>query len=87
MFRRAQWRVLAAVMVCYLFYYMGRNALGFAIPGIAREMGLDKQELGWVSAGLLWAYAAGQVLSGNMGDWLGGRRMMTLGAVLSLVIN
>ena len=45
-------------MFCYLFYYTGRQSFGFAIPGIEKELGLDKQTLGWISAAMLWAYAA-----------------------------
>jgi MFS transporter, OPA family, glycerol-3-phosphate transporter len=86
-FRRAQWRMLGAVMFCYLFYYTGRQTFGFAIPGIQQELGLSKQTLGWVSAGMLWSYAIGQLINGNLGDHLGGRRMMTAGAVVSFVLN
>ena len=86
-FRRAQWRMLGAVMACYLFYYTGRQTFGFAIPGIQQELGLSKQMLGWVSAGMLWAYAVGQMINGNFGDQIGGRRMMALGAAASFVLN
>lgn len=86
-FRSAQWRMLGAVMFCYLFYYTGRQTFGFAIPGIQQELGLSKQVLGWVSAGMLWAYAVGQMINGNLGDRFGGRRMMALGAVASFGLN
>lgn len=86
-FRRAQWRMLGAVMFCYLFYYTGRQTFGFAIPGIQQELGLSKQTLGWISAGLLWAYAIGQFINGNLGDRFGGRRMMSAGAVASFALN
>lgn len=86
-FLRARRRSLAAVMFCYLFYYTGRQTFGFAIPGIQAELGLDKQTLGWISAAMLWAYAAGQMVNGNLGDTFGGRRMMCLGAVTSFALN
>lgn len=86
-FRRTQWRMLGAVMFCYLFYYTGRQTFGFAIPGIQHELGLSKQALGWVSAGMLWAYAVGQFINGNLGDRFGGRRMMMLGAAASFALN
>ncbi len=86
-FLRARRWVMGAVMFCYLFYYTGRQTFGFAIPGIQAELGLDKQTLGWVSAAMLWAYACGQVINGNLGDKFGGRRMMCLGAVASFGIN
>lgn len=36
---------------------------------------------------LLWAYAAGQAVNGNLGDKFGGRRMMSLEAVVSCGLN
>lgn len=86
-FLRARRWSLGAVMFCYLFYYTGRQTFGFAIPGIQAELGLDKQTLGWISAAMLWAYACGQMINGNLGDKFGGRRMMLLGAVSSFVLN
>jgi OPA family glycerol-3-phosphate transporter-like MFS transporter len=86
-FRRAQWRILWATMLCYFFYYTGRQTFGFAIPGIEQELGISKAGLGWVSSAMLWCYAAGQAVNGNLGDRFGGRRMMSLGALLSCLFN
>lgn len=86
-FKHAQWRVLGAVMFCYLFYYTGRQTFGFAIPGIQKELGLSKETLGWISAAMLWSYALGQAINGNLGDRFGGRRMMALGAGASFLLN
>jgi MFS transporter, OPA family, glycerol-3-phosphate transporter len=86
-FRAAQWRMVFAVMFCYLFFYTGRQTLGFAIPGIQAEFGVNKQSLGWVSAALLWSYALGQLINGNLGDKFGGRRVATAGALLSFLMN
>ena len=86
-FRAAQWRMLLATMFCYLFYYTGRQTFGFAIPGIQDELGISKATLGWISAALLWSYALGQSINGNLGDKFGGRRLMSLGAILSCTLN
>lgn len=86
-FRSAQWRVLLATMFCYLFFYTGRQTFGFAIPGIQQELGLSKSSLGWASAMLLWSYAIGQSINGNLGDKFGGRRLMSLGAICSCGLN
>ena len=86
-FRRAQWRILWATMLCYFFYYTGRQTFGFAIPGIEQDLGIGKASLGWVSSAMLWCYAAGQAVNGNLGDRFGGRRMMSLGALLSCLFN
>ncbi|MCW2292335.1 OPA family glycerol-3-phosphate transporter-like MFS transporter [Pseudomonas sp. BIGb0408] len=86
-FRVAQWRMLLAAMFCYLFFYTGRQTFGFAIPGMQAEFGLTKETLGWISAAMLWAYAIGQAINGNLADKFGGRRIMSLGAVLSCGAN
>ncbi len=86
-FRRAQRRSMGAVMFCYLFYYTGRQTFGFAIPGIEKELGLGKDVLGWISAAMLWCYALGQAVNGSLGDGFGARRMMSLGAGLSFLLN
>ena len=86
-FLRARRLSLGAVMFCYLFYYTGRQTFGFAIPGIQEELKLDKATLGAVSTALLWSYALGQAINGNLGDRFGGRRMMCLGAFISFVLN
>lgn len=51
------------------------------------EFGLTKETLGWISAAMLWAYAIGQAINGNLADKFGGRRIMSLGAVLSCGAN
>jgi OPA family glycerol-3-phosphate transporter-like MFS transporter len=79
--------MLIATMFCYLFYYTGRQTFGFAIPCIEEELGLSKTTLGYFGTSLLWVYAIGQVVNGNLGDKYGGRWMMSLGAVLSCGFN
>ncbi len=86
-FRRVQWRMLLATMFCYLFFYTGRQTFGFAIPGIEQELGVQKDTLGWCGTALLWSYAVGQAINGNLADRFGGRRMMSLGAILSCGMN
>lgn len=86
-FQETRRGVLGAVMFCYLFYYTGRQTFGFAMAGMEAELGIPKDALGWISAALLWCYAAGQAVNGNLGDHFGGRRMMALGAVLSFALN
>jgi OPA family glycerol-3-phosphate transporter-like MFS transporter len=86
-YNSAKWRMLLATMFCYLFYYTGRQTFGFAIPGIHEEFGLSYTTLGYFGTALLWAYAIGQAINGNLGDKFGGRAMMSLGAVLSCTLN
>ena len=79
--------MLMATMFCYLFYYTGRQTFGFAIPGIQEDLGIDEPTLGWAATCLLWSYALGQAVNGNLGDKFGGRRLMSCGAVLSCFFN
>jgi sugar phosphate permease len=83
-FSQYKWRALIGVTFCYLFYYTGRQTLGFAVSGIQHDYGLSKYQIGWISATMLWCYAGGQFINGNLGDKLGGKAMMIGGAVLSL---
>lgn len=85
--RRWQWRVLIGTMACYLFYYTGRQAYGFAIPGIQLEYGIDKAVLGAISGAMLWCYAIGQFAMGAFADRFSGRRLMAAGALLSTIAN
>jgi OPA family glycerol-3-phosphate transporter-like MFS transporter len=86
-FASARVKTLVAVMFCYLFYYTGRQNFGFAIPGMAEEFGLTKTQLGWCGSAMLWSYAIGQVINGQLADRFGGRSLMTLGGLLSFVMN
>ena len=85
-FRRAQWRMLLATMFCYLFYYTGRQNWGFVVQALKEDLGLDEIQTGWIAGAMLGAYGIGQFINGNLGDKFGGRRMMSLGAVLSVVL-
>ena len=86
-FSQYKWRALIGVTFCYLFYYTGRQTLDFAVSGIQHDYGLSKYQIGWISATMLWCYAGGQFINGNLGDKLGGKAMMIGGAVLSLAAN
>ena len=80
-----QWRSLLCVMGVYLFYYTGRMVIGHAIPLMEDDLGYSSEQLGWLTFALLIAYGVGQAINGNLGDFLGGRRMMAMGALLSMV--
>ncbi|MFD1933346.1 MULTISPECIES: MFS transporter [Nonomuraea] len=86
-YARLKWRMLLAAMFCYFFFYTGRQTFGFAIPGLEEDLGLSKATLGAISGILLWSYAAGQMINGNLADKWGGRRMMAAGAILSTILN
>lgn len=85
-FRKMAWRMLLAAMFMYLFFYTGRQAFGFAIPGIEDEFGWNKSTIGAISGVALWTYAIGQVVNGNLADKFGGRRLASFGSVASTIL-
>ena len=50
------------------------------------DLGLDKIQTGWIAGAILAAYGVGQFINGNLGDKFGGRRMLSLGAIFSVVL-
>ena len=87
--RRAQWRTLFALMFCYLFFYTGRQNFGWAIPVMLDDdgLGLSASQLGTISGAMLMVYGIGQFITGNLGDKFGGRKMVTIGGLLSCALN
>lgn len=86
-FHRSQWATLLALMFCYLFYYLGRHNYGWAFPYMEAELGLTYTQLGTFSMVLLLCYGIGQFINGNLGDKFGGRKMMAIGGLSSVVFN
>lgn len=86
-FRAAQWRILFLVMFCYLFFYLGRQNFGFAAKGMQEAMGLSSTAIGMFSGALLLGYGIGQSINGNLSDIYGARRMVAIGAALSVCLN
>ena len=85
--QRWQWRTGLGLFVGYSAYYVCRSDLAIAAPLLVREFGargLNKEVLGRLaSVGVLF-YAAGKVVSGVLGDFLGGRKIFLLGMVGSV---
>ncbi len=75
-----------ATMFCYLFYYTGRQVWGFVVPDLQADLGLSNKDIGWIAGAMLGTYGIGQFVNGNLGDKYGGRRMMTLGAISSVIL-
>jgi OPA family glycerol-3-phosphate transporter-like MFS transporter len=85
--RRWRWRVLFALMFAYLFFYTGRQNVGWALSSMSESLGYSMQTLGWLSSAVLLTYGIGQFINGNLGDRFGGRVMVTMGGLLSVVLN
>lgn len=80
-------RVFASLWVTYASFYLCRVNMSIAIPGIIAEYGMTKTAIGAVITALFFAYALGQFLNGQLGDKFGARKLITLGAVASALLN
>ncbi len=69
------WVVVFAVTLA-VFSYIDRVALSRAAGTISKELGLSKQQMGWVFFAFASAYATFEVPSGYLGDRWGPRRVL-----------
>ena len=79
--------MLLVTMFCYLFFYTGRHNFGWAAKDMTAELGVPYTTIGWISFSMLMGYAIGQFVNGNLADHFGARRMVPLGALLSISAN
>lgn len=86
-FRKDQWKMLFVTMFCYLFFYTGRHNFGWAARGIAKELDISFQQVGWISFAMLMGYAIGQLINGNLADRLSPKLMIVTGGSLSILCN
>lgn len=86
-FRKDQWRMLFATMFCYLFFYTGRHNFGWAAKGMAAELAINFEQIGWISFSMLLGYALGQLINGNLADRLSPKVMIVTGGALSIACN
>ena len=85
----AYWRkkTLLTVWITYSAFYLCRVNMSIAVPGIMDEYGYSKTAMGGVMTALLIAYAIGQFVNGQLGDKFGARRLITLGILVSAILN
>jgi len=86
-FRKDQWLMLLVTMFCYLFFYTGRHNFGWAVKDMAADLHISYTMVGWISFSMLIGYALGQLINGNLADHFGARKMVPLGAFLSISAN
>ncbi len=80
-------RIVAVCFVTYACYYLGRVNLSVTVPALRQAYGWDKAAIGVIGTAFYWAYAAGQLVNGPLGDRLSPRRLVALGLVASALLN
>ena len=83
----SQWRTLIILMVGYVCYYFLRKNFSAAIPAMEADLGLSKLQLGTFLTLNGIVYGLSRMINGMLADRYSKRVLMSLGLVLSCVIN
>jgi sugar phosphate permease len=75
---RVRYQVLAVACSLAVLTYVHRLAFSVGNKAIADGCCLDEEQMGYLAASFLVGYAVFQVPVGLLGDWLGGRHLLTL---------
>lgn len=87
-FKSWRTRIFFTVWITYMIYYIGRTNFSIATPLILDEYPeISKVLIGFVGTTFFLAYAFGQFVNGFLGDKIGARRFITIGLIVSSVIN
>ncbi|MBM3793957.1 MAG: MFS transporter [Acidobacteria bacterium] len=73
---RARYWVIFFAVTLAILAYIDRVSISMAMPDIARDLGLDKKQQGWVFSAFAIAYAAFEIPGGWMGDKWGPRSVL-----------
>ena len=82
-----QWRTLVALILGYVFYYFLRKNFSAAIPAMEATLGITKVQLGIFLSLNGVIYGVSRFINGFLADRYNKRLMMSMGLVLSSIIN
>lgn len=85
--KRWRIRVFAACFIAYTAAYVCRVNISIGLPGIQEEFGFSGAGVGLVGTAFFWAYAAGQLVNGYLGDKVSGRAFVFVGLIVSALLN
>jgi len=82
-----QKKILITSWITYASFYLLRVNMSVAIPGIIKDFGISKTEMGSVLTALFIAYAVGQFVNGQFGDNFSAKWLVAIGLFTSTLIN
>ena len=82
-----RWRIFTGMYVGYIFYYFSRKSFTCIMPLLMQDLGLTKSDLGILSTLLALSYGASKFLSGIISDRSNPRVFMSIGLILTGIIN
>src|SRR3954463_4078286 len=79
---RAQWPVIALLVISVAINYIDRGNLSIAAPLLKTEMGISPQQLGLLLSSFFWTYSTFQLVSGWLVDRFSVNWVMATGFTL-----
>ena len=86
-YRSKRWQMLILGACTYGTLYTGRQNFGVAATALRNELHLTSIQIGIASGSMLISYALGSLVSGYMADRFRARWLVSIGAVLSFLLN
>lgn len=86
-FKEYAWKMLLSFGFIYLFFYNGRQNINLIMTQIAEDFGKTTSSIGIISSSLFWCYAFGQLVNGRLGSYLGYKKFMIIGIIMSTIMN
>ena len=79
--------IIWVLWLTYGSFYFCRANLTVAVPGIGKELGFDKSDMGNVLMALKIAYGIGQLVNGQLAERFSARRLLAIGLIASAGLN
>jgi sugar phosphate permease len=80
-------RLITVIWFTYFFYYIGRLNLSAALDPLAQAQNWSRAEVGILGSSMLWAYAVGQIIAGQLGSRFSPRLIVAAGLLLTASAN
>ncbi|TWB27835.1 putative MFS transporter [Nitrospirillum bahiense] len=80
--RAAHWRLMAVIVVALVIDVMKPASLGFVLPGMREEYGVDKMTVAWLPMAALAGTVVGSLIWGALADVYGRRASILLSSVM-----
>jgi sugar phosphate permease len=85
--KKWQIRVFSACFIAYTAAYICRVNISIGLPAIKDAFGYSSAGVGLIGTAFFWAYAAGQLVNGYIGDRVSGRVFVFVGLLMSVLLN
>lgn len=85
-FKEYAWKTLLSFCFVYLFFYNGRQNINLVMTQMANDFG-STTAIGIISSSLFWCYAFGQLINGRLGAYVGYKKFITIGVIMSTIMN